>query len=118
MNQRILVVEDDFDLAEMLKLMLTGLGYTVTHACNGQEATKWLTSNLFDVVLTDLTLPLMSGIELIIDIRRRQPELKITAMSGGGSGHSGTYLRTASLLGAAKILAKPFSQDELLLALS
>ncbi len=98
MNKRILVVEDDLDLAETLKLVLPGLGYAVTHACNGDEATKWLTSDSFDVVLTDLTMPSMSGIELIIDIRRKQPKLKVIAMSGGGLGTAGTYLRTATLL--------------------
>jgi DNA-binding NtrC family response regulator len=66
------------------------------------------------LVLTDLVMPDKEGIELITDLRRMHPGLKIIAMSGGGRNSPHAYLNLASRLGAASVLAKPFSFQELM----
>jgi len=66
------------------------------------------------LVLTDLIMPGTEGVELIIELRRRHPGVKIIAMSGGGRNSPDAYLLAAQLLGAARTLPKPFANPELL----
>ena len=67
----------------------------------------------FDLVITDLVMPGKEGIETIIELRRRAPQLRIIAMSGGGHGKAVDYLELAAKLGAKRTLAKPFSLEQL-----
>ena len=70
-------------------------------------------SQHFDLVVTDLVMPEREGIEIIQDMRRDQPELRIIAVSGA---FGGGYLRLAKSLGANSTLTKPISPDQLVLA--
>jgi FixJ family two-component response regulator len=64
--------------------------------------------------LTDLVMPDVEGIELICELQRLHPGIKIIAMSGGGRNHPETLLQPARLLGAVGTLGKPFSNQQLL----
>lgn len=66
-----------------------------------------------DLVLTDLIMPDMEGVELIIALRQIEPNVKIIAMSGGGCNGPEAYLKVAQRLGAIRTLTKPFSSAEL-----
>ncbi len=82
-------------------------------APNGLVGLQQFRATSPDLVLTDLMMPIMEGLETIPVLRRAQPSLKIIAMSGGGTNPAGSYLRIAKKLGADYTLAKPFSLAEL-----
>jgi CheY-like chemotaxis protein len=113
---KILLVDDDDIFAAMLDKMLARGGYAVVRARNGVEAVALFDSS-FDLVLTDLIMPQKEGLELIGELRSAHPDVRIIAMSGGGRHEPDTYLPMAKLLGAAVILRKPFSTDQLLNAI-
>ena len=113
---KILVVDDNNELREMTSRVLRNAGHIVTGATNGNEATRLVQDNTFDLVITDLVMPEKDGIETIMELHRKIPALKIIAMSGGGLIAPENYLVFAQQLGAAQTLAKPFPRDELLAA--
>jgi CheY-like chemotaxis protein len=115
---RILVVDDDELFRQMLRTTLVKMGYLVLEARNGREATTLFDQQLPDIVITDLVMPEKEGLETIGELRRCYPEVKIIAMSGGGRISATDYLRIAKAMGANRILAKPFSNDEMVTALN
>lgn len=108
---RILVVDDDPRVREVLSAMLESAGYDVSLASNGRDAVSILETQRFTAILTDLVMPEQEGIETIKLIRRDYPELKIIAMSGA---FGGDYLRIAGYLGAHSTLAKPINMETLI----
>jgi len=110
----ILVVDDEPDLCELISRMLARAGHKVTSAGDGDEATRLIAKQKFDIVLTDVIMPEKDGIEVIGELRRKQPNVRIVAMSGGGHVALDQYLKIAKGMGAHGILQKPFSNDELL----
>jgi DNA-binding NtrC family response regulator len=116
---RILLIEDDDSIRLLLRENLARDGHEVTTASNGREGLERYSPGAYDLVITDLIMPEMEGIEVLQDLRTRDPMVKALAMSGGGQfGAAETYLRLASLLGAGKILAKPFTRDQFLAAVN
>jgi DNA-binding response OmpR family regulator len=111
---RILVIDDDDALRSVLRQLLEMEGYSVALACHGNEGLGLASERPFDLVITDLLMPVKEGIETIREISRRWPRTKIIAMSGGGVGQGGVYLDLAMKLGAGRMLAKPFDFPELL----
>jgi CheY-like chemotaxis protein len=110
----ILVVDDEPDIRDLLGRMLKASGHEVVCVGNGLEAAKAMTQQPIDVVLTDLLMPDKDGIELITELKRKYPAVRIVAMSGGGHVPRGQYLHLAKGLGAHALLAKPFERQELL----
>ncbi|MEO7598586.1 MAG: response regulator [Opitutus sp.] len=117
-SRSILLIDDNAQLHEILRPLLVKLGYVVTSASNGAEAFDAIAQAQFDVVITDLLMPEKDGIEVIGEVRRKQPGARIVAMSGGGRGSREHYLEMAAGLGAHAVLGKPFSASELEAALS
>lgn len=117
---RILIVDDDAGMRLLLTRILTAAGHDVQEASDGAVALETYASQPSDVVITDLVMPGKEGLETIRELRRRDADVRIIAMSGGGSGGHGTdgYLKTAKLLGANRILAKPFTPGEVLKAIT
>lgn len=111
---RILVVDDEAGITTVINAVLTRANYTVITARNGKEALEKLDLGPVDLVVTDLIMPEMDGLHLILEIQKRIPKVKIIAMSGGGhEAGPGFYLKDAQALGAAHLLAKPFMLNEL-----
>lgn len=113
---KILVIDDELQLCNLLKEMLEQQSYIVRIALNGKEGLKLLESETPDLVITDLFMPEKEGFETITEIRRRYPQLKIIAISGGGKTGSVELLTLAQRMGAHQTLMKPFSRSELLMA--
>lgn len=113
----ILLVDDDDPFADMLHKTLTLFNYAVIRARNGNEALQLYHPQTVDLVLTDLIMPDKEGLELISELHRAHPAVRIIAMSGGGRNTPEEYLPIAQLLGAVRTLTKPFHQDELAKAL-
>jgi CheY-like chemotaxis protein len=91
----ILLVEDDDQLRTMLKSILTNSGYEVWDAPNGSRACHLYDQQSFDLVITDLVMPEKDGLEVIIELRRTNQDVRIIAMSGTGPGSGELYLRVA-----------------------
>jgi len=111
----ILLVEDDSDLREMLKVSLLRQNFSVLEASNGKEAIAHFKPSITDLVVTDLLMPEEDGIKVIIKIRELKPSIKIIAISGGGKVGPGNYLKLAKALGADAVYSKPFSITDLIL---
>jgi len=112
---RILVVEDQADIRALYARILKHAGHEVNEAPDGKVGSELYRENPADLVITDIIMPEKEGIELIMELRRDFPGVKIIAISGGGQTiTSATCLRLAKGLGAIKTLAKPFSQQALL----
>jgi DNA-binding response OmpR family regulator len=110
----ILIVEDDKDLREMLKISLLKRNYTVHEASNGKEALLRFKPALTDMVITDLIMPDEDGLKVIMKIKELKPTIKVIAISGGGKAGPGNYLNLAKALGADEIFPKPFSINDLI----
>lgn len=110
----ILLIDDDPILREALHPLLVGAGCIVQEATNGTAALAHYRQRPSDLVITDLLMPDMEGLELIRALRRQDSAVKIIAMSGGSAGIAANYLKVAMKFGAGWTLAKPFSRQEFL----
>ena len=110
---KILIIEDDVDLRRMLTRLLEREDFTVLEANNGLEANTILDHTVPQLVITDLIMPEQDGIGTINYIRKKLPDIKIIAISGGGRMISQDYLKIARMLGAQYTFKKPFSNREL-----
>ena len=104
----ILIADDQEKIRQMLKSLFEQYDYTVSVAENGKEALNLFRSQTFDLVITDIIMPDMEGIETIRELKKLDPKIKIIAMSGGGSVRAMEYLRMAGMLGALRTIEKPF----------
>ena len=105
---RLLLIDDEVEVRTPLATWLTRHGHEVVQAGDGAEGLARLAEGPFDLVVTDIIMPDMEGIETIMHIRKRWPDLPVVAISGGGSGEPSQALRPASRLGAHATLRKPF----------
>lgn len=116
---KILVVEDDAANAAVFRECLRLEGYDVAVANDGRTAIALLRHTAFDVVLTDMLMPDIDGLQLMEWIRKQPTKPAVIAMSGGG-----TYLSAAQMLdwakkmGARAPLLKPFTREQLLAAVA
>jgi CheY-like chemotaxis protein len=110
----VLIIEDDEFVQKMLKQTFERAGYQVATASNGRIGLKLCQGNLFDVVITDLIMPEMEGIETISKLRAGNPNVPVIAISGGGRNKANGYLEIAKKLGAKKTFTKPVDRQKLL----
>jgi DNA-binding NtrC family response regulator len=114
MKKTILVVDDDSGLLKIAELVLTDGGFNVLLTSNARDGLAILKSQKVDLVITDIIMPEIEGIELITKLKRNHPALPIMAISGGGWSRNTDFLKFARKLGAKVVLAKPFRRDALL----
>lgn len=111
---QILVVDDEASVRNLLSDVLEREGYTVFTAATGVEASTIYNANDIDLIITDLVMPEKGGIDLIMELKKQNPSVRVIAISGGG-GITGRfdYLPIAKLVGASEIIAKPFQVAEI-----
>jgi CheY-like chemotaxis protein len=114
----ILLVDDDDQFRKMLGAMLRRDGHDVVEASDGKEGLRLYKENQVDIVVTDIVMPEKEGIELIIELRKEFPDVKIIAISGGGRIGPKGYLHLAESLGAVCVFEKPIERDEFLRAVN
>jgi CheY-like chemotaxis protein len=110
-KKTIIVVEDEEIVLTAVKDTLESAGYSVAVATNGKQAIGLIDKLAPDLVITDINMPEVEGIELIRSLSRRTPRIPVIAMSGDAVGAK--FFQAARLLGAVDTLAKPFAASEL-----
>jgi Response regulator containing CheY-like receiver, AAA-type ATPase, and DNA-binding domains len=115
---KILVFDDEPSILLMIKKMLEKAGHEVDMALNGREGMELLEKNKPDLVITDIIMPEKEGLETIMTLRKRYPEIKIIAISGGGRIGAEGYLPSAKHLGADMVFQKPLVQKEFMEAVA
>ncbi|NTW32166.1 MAG: response regulator transcription factor [Bacteroidetes bacterium] len=108
---KILVCEDDFMIVKAIEHKLKNEGYEVETAKDGREASEKIKNNIYDLILTDLLMPFLGGIELINLVRTQlKKDTPIIVLSRLGNEDS---ILEAFKLGADDYITKPFSPNEL-----
>ena len=112
---KILVIEDNEDIRGLYKRILERAGHEVIEAPDGKAGTRLYRESPTDLVITDIIMPEKEGIETIKELTNDYPDIKIIAISGGGSAMaSSVCLTLAGKLGARKTLSKPIQTSQLL----
>ncbi len=112
---RILLIDDDAQLRDTVSQLLALDGHQVSEAADGHLGLARLDhGERFDLVITDMLMPVTDGAQVIVDLKKRCPGLPVLAISGGRRALSpAVSLDTAQLVGACHALAKPFGRAKL-----
>ena len=116
--KKILIVDDEPAITRMLTQILERQGYAVQIAHNGRDGLNAYRRCPADLVITDIVMPEMDGLELIATLRQEAPHIKCIVISGGDTHMAQDFLPVAKNLGARKTFAKPFSIADLLRAVA
>lgn len=108
----ILVIDDQEPIRALLRAALGGDGHEVLEASNGLLGLERYRDRAADLIITDMAMPEMNGLEMMLELNRCFPKVKIIAMSGGPEREGG--LQAAKLLGARQTFQKPFDMRALL----
>jgi len=115
MSARVLVVDDEVDMLSLIKLILTEkTDYEVVTTNNPLEVAALLEKNKFDVIITDLKMPIMDGMDVVDAIRKKDEMIPIIIITAYGSVESA---EEAVNKGAFDYIAKPFRQEQLLISI-
>lgn len=114
----ILLIDDEDLVRAGLRRPLEQAGHTVIEARDGAEGLRRFYEWQPDVVVTDIIMPNVEGIEVILTLRREAPQVKIIAISGGGLKRTPLFLEFASEFGANEVLQKPFPPSALVATVS
>jgi CheY-like chemotaxis protein len=112
-TSRILVVDDEESIRDLCARVLTRAGYLVVTVPSGEDALTRLTAEPFDMVISDIRMPGVSGLEVLEQAKAAAPQLRVVLITGFGTSHT---LERARQSGADRILTKPFNPMELLAA--
>ena len=109
--ERVLVVDDETDLAESCAYFLDRAGYQAECAASAPEAMRMLAERAFGVVISDVRMPRMSGMELLAAIRERDPDIEVLLITG----YPDLQMAVSAIKqGAFDYLAKPYDERDLL----
>lgn len=114
--QHILIVDDDLAVLSLFQQFLESSGYSVAVAPDGKKGLQMLRQRQPDLIITDIMMPEMDGLELLMDIRKHHSEIPVIAISGGMKIQPGNFLPQAAKFGARRIFQKPVSLADLLQA--
>jgi CheY-like chemotaxis protein len=109
----ILIVDDDGDVRRTLRRILELDGHVVVSCADGHEALSALSARRPDLIITDMYMPEMDGIEFLTRLREQDAELPVLAVSGGAAASADFVLEDASQLGANAVLAKPYDIEDM-----
>lgn len=115
----VLITDDAIDFQQSVRGWLQELGHDVISVSSGDVAVDLIQHQAFDLVITEVILPDVDGLEVINAVRKAQPSAHVIAVSAGGRYLSAPdCLRVAKGLGAHEVLLKPVGRDELLAAVA
>jgi len=108
----ILIIDDEEIIRALLRSVLEAAGYEVTEAANGRIGLELYRQNPRDLVITDILMPELNGLDMLLELTREFLRAKVIAISGAGVEKN--VLDVAKLLGARQTFQKPFSVSKLL----
>lgn len=113
---KILIIDDEEDIRIILRHSLEAAGHVVVEATDGHAGVRVWRAERPELVVTDIVMAGADGLELITELRRQDPGVKVIAMSGDGLRGKQTLLDESVRLGALRVINKPFDLHELLQA--
>jgi two-component system, cell cycle response regulator len=109
-NKKILIVDDDPFILELLGIFISSFGYEFAAAEDGTQAVEQLKQDKFTIVITDMKMPRMDGMQLLRHIKENYPGIDVIVVTG----YTGTFSYTDVIkAGASDFISKPFNADEL-----
>ena len=108
----ILIIDDEEPIRALLRFALEAAGYEVTEAANGRQGLDLYRRRPTDLIIADMLMPELNGLDLLLDLTREFLHAKVIAISGAGGEQN--VLDIAKLLGARQTFEKPFSIPQLL----
>ena len=108
----ILIIDDEALIRALLRTTLEAAGYGVTEAPNGRIGLALYRHRPTDLVITDIVMPELNGLDMLLELTREFLHAKVIAISGAGGEKN--VLDVAKLLGARRTFQKPFSMPQLL----
>jgi len=111
---KILIVDDDIAIRRAVRELLREVGHEVVEAADGTEALPLLETTAFALVITDVYMAEMDGMELFRRIRLKDIRVPVVVISGGGHARPERVLQVAAACGAVATLTKPFTPQQLL----
>jgi len=108
----ILIIDDEELIRLLLRSALEAAGYEVTEAANGRQGLEQFRRRLTDLVIKDIVMPELNGLDMLLELTREFLHAKVIAISGAGEEKN--VLDVAKLLGARQTFPKPFSLPHLL----
>jgi two-component system chemotaxis response regulator CheY len=111
---KLLLADDDPFFRNAVAAVLRRNNFAVRHATDGVDLLEKLDSVQPDLIVTDIFMPVMDGIEILRELKRRSNSIPVIAISGGSSSGNFDVLRAADMLGAERVLAKPLNYEEFL----
>jgi len=108
-KKNILVVEDEPVVLEMIERGLKRAGYSISTASNGMEAIKAIESGVFDLLITDIVIPFVSGVGIITAFKKKHPDKPVIATTGFGQ----EPMEAAIEKKADLVIGKPFKMSDL-----
>jgi two-component system response regulator PilR (NtrC family) len=109
-KSKILVIEDEKNMREILKILLEGEGYEVFTATDGVEGVGWINREIFDLIITDIKMPGLDGFQVLKKAQELSPETLVIMITAFGTTESAIE---SMKLGAYDYLHKPFKIDEI-----
>jgi len=110
MKKRLLIVDDEEDLCTILTKSLSTSGYDIATAPDGEKAIATINSKTFDVVLLDILMPKVSGIEVLKYINQHAPQTKVIILTGHASLKNAMEAKEN---GAKDFISKPYKLDDI-----
>jgi len=107
-KEKILIVDDDDGVREMLAEFFDVLGFQAVVACNGEEALALLEKHEVSIVISDIKMPVMDGIEMLKRIKKERADLDVILITGYEPDYSRNLVKEA---GASDYVCKPFNID-------
>ena len=109
---KILIIDDELDLLSLMDRILEDRDHDVTSVYNGRDVLEGLVGSDFDLVITDMIMPGVDGLEVLAHLAQLNPHIKVIAISGGGYFTPDFLLDLAAKFGAVSTLEKPFQRSE------
>ncbi len=112
-KRRVLVVDDDPEILDLIRIILESEGHEVLTLTSGQEAVAFVRERVPDVVLLDIVMRARHGMDVLAELRRAVPNVRVVLLSGAVQ-HVNNMVDIARALGAEDFIEKPFDAQQLL----
>lgn len=112
--ENILIIDDSSSIRSFIRLMLEDANYNVVEAENGAIGIEKFRAGNFDLVITDIYMPVKSGLQVVVTLKKEYPKIDIIVLSDGGKDHFSDYMGVCEALGATYFLSKAQIKSDLL----